>query len=93
MTTDFEWDREKETKNIRKHGVAFDEAQTIFDDPFFLSIDDPIHAVGETRFLAIGYSMHQRLLAVVYTERGNATRIINARMVTNWERSIYEQGN
>lgn len=91
MTTDFEWDNNKAEKNLQKHGVSFAEAKTVFSDPYFVILDDPLHSTVEERFIAIGYSVGQRLLVVVYTERGYNTRIISARTVTNSERKIYEQ--
>jgi uncharacterized DUF497 family protein len=93
MATNFEWDEDKSRINLNKHGISFNEAKTVFEDPFSLPLDDPTHSKGETRFLIIGYSTRQRLLLVVYTERGKNIRIISARNVTRGERAIYEQDN
>ena len=86
----FEWDTRKELNNIRKHGVDFTEAITVFGDPLELTISDPKHSVDEFRFLSVGYSFLNRLLVVAYTERENCTRIISARIASPKERRAYE---
>jgi len=86
----FEWDREKAKRNIRKHGVPFDEAVTVFYDPLSATFDDPDHSVDERRFITVGYSLHGRLLAVSHTERGKAIRMISARPATRHERKRHE---
>ncbi|MBD2778722.1 BrnT family toxin [Iningainema tapete] len=93
MTIDFDWDNEKAKVNIRKHGVSFTDATTVFDDPLSITLDDTLHSQEEDRFLIIGYSQQQMLLVVAYTYRGNNIRIISARIATRRERKIYEQGN
>lgn len=90
MTLNFEWDENKARSNIQKHGISFAEAATVFDDPYYLTFDDPFHSIEELRFLAIGYSRMQRLLVVIYTERNYNIRIISARTATKNERSLYE---
>jgi uncharacterized DUF497 family protein len=60
----FEWDREKAKRNLRKHRVSFDEAVTVFYDPLSATFDDPDHSVSERRFITVGYSAHGMLLAV-----------------------------
>jgi len=87
----FEWDDEKAEANLKKHGVAFDEAKTVFRDPMYLIFADPDHSVNEKRFLIIGMSESNRLLFVSYTERQAATRIIGARKATRRERKRYEE--
>ncbi|MCF7977755.1 MAG: BrnT family toxin [Chromatiaceae bacterium] len=88
---DFEWDTRKAESNIRKHGVSFEEASTVFSDPFELTIPDPDHSHGEYRFLSVGRSERDRLLVVSYTERHqNAIRIISARVASRPERQIYD---
>jgi uncharacterized DUF497 family protein len=88
---DFEWGISKAESNIRKHGVSFEEASTVFSDPFELTISDPDHSQGECRFLNIGRSERDRLLEVSYTERHpNAIRIIGARVASRPERQIYD---
>jgi len=88
---DFEWDTVKAQANIQKHGVSFDEARTVFTDPFELTISDPDHSVGEYRFLSIGRSERDRIIVVSYTEKDfNAIRIISARFASKREGQIYE---
>ena len=88
----FEWDEEKAKQNLRKHGVSFEEAKTVFGDPLSLTIPDPGHSADEPRFIDLGLSAAQRLLAVVYTERGPRIRIISSRSATAAERKSYEEG-
>jgi uncharacterized DUF497 family protein len=87
---EFEWDRRKAAANLKKHGVPFDEAVTVFYDPLSATFDDPDHSVGERRFVTVGYSSRGRLLIVSHTERRNAIRIINARRATAQERKRHE---
>ena len=86
----FEWDPEKAKKNLRKHGVSFEEAVTVFYDPLSATFDDPDHSVGEYRYITIGFSSRDRLLVVAHTERGESLRIINARTATVHERKKHE---
>jgi hypothetical protein len=69
----FEWDRDKASRNLRRHGVSFDEATTVFYDPLSATFDDPARSVGERRFISIGYSSRGRLLVVSHTDRGETT--------------------
>ena len=92
MTQRFEWDKSKAESNLRKHGIAFGEAATVFNDTLAYTFDDPDHSIGEVRLLTFGYSSAGRLLAVIHVERDHAIRIISARKVTKHERGIYEQG-
>ncbi|OGT36199.1 MAG: hypothetical protein A2W28_00785 [Gammaproteobacteria bacterium RBG_16_51_14] len=87
----FEWDPRKAEINLRKHGVSFDEAGTVFLDRLALSGPDPDHLVGESRYITFGMSRLGRLLAVSHTYRPGAIRIINARRVKRGERKIYEE--
>ena len=87
---EFEWDPQKAEENLRSHGVAFTEAQTVFGDPFEATIPDPDHSDGELRFLSLGRSDADRLLVVSYTERGSRVRIISARESAPRERRDYE---
>jgi len=87
---DFEWDPQKAEANLKDHGVAFGEAQTVFGDPLEVTISDPDHSDGEFRFLSLGRSEADRLLVVSYTERGSKIRIISAREATPEERREYE---
>ena len=86
---EFEWDENKARSNIEKHGVTFEEAGEVFFDPFYQTGD--ASASNEQRDFIIGYSLAQRLLLVVYVERGRRTRIISARPATRAERKLYEQ--
>lgn len=88
---EFEWDENKAAINQKKHGVSFEEAKTVFDNPLALIFDDEEHSVDEHREIIIGHSRHNRLLLVSYTERPNAIRIISARIATRREREDYEQ--
>jgi len=86
----FEWDREKAKKNIRKHKVSFEEAMTVFYDPLSATFHDMDHSDDEERLITIGYSSRSRLLVVSHTERGEAIRIIIARTATAHERKKHE---
>ena len=87
---EFEWDRQKAEQNRKKHRVSFDDAVTVFYDPFAATFDDPDHSGGERRFITIGYSSHDRLLVVVHAERGRNIRIISARPASALERKNHE---
>lgn len=89
---EIEWDENKNRSNKKGHRVSFEEAATVFDDPFELTIDDPDHSLREYRFITIGESSAGRLLVVSYTERGAKIRHISARKPTPRERQDYEQG-
>ena len=86
----FEWDREKAKKNLKKHKVSFDEAVTVFYDPLSATFGDPDHSDNEHRLITIGYTSHSRLLVVSHVERGMAIRIISARQATAPERKRHE---
>lgn len=92
MSIQFEWDPNKAEANIRKHGVSFDEASTVFADPLARIFDDDAHSISELRELIIGHSVKNRLLFVAFTERrGNVIRIITARETDRTERRRYEE--
>lgn len=91
MDLQFEWDEEKADANLRKHGVSFEEAITIFRDPLSLTIYDAAHSEFEDRYIDIGVSVSGLVLVVVYTEREAATRIISCRLATLLERRQYER--
>ena len=93
MSIIFEWDDEKAKKNLKKHKIAFQEGSTIFHDPFIATMADPDHADNEERYISIGLSARGRLLVVVYTERGEKTRLISCRKAEPPERRIYEETN
>ena len=84
---DFEWDDRKAAANLRKHGVSFEEASTIFADPCYIVRPDEGH-VG--CFFAIGMSGLTRVLTVVHVERGLRVRIVSARKATKFETQTYE---
>ncbi len=86
----FEWDREKEKRNIRRHAISFDEAVTVFYDPLSATFHDPDHSITEDRFITIGYSLQGHLLVVSHTERKDTIRIISARPATISERKRHE---
>src|SRR5215203_5552537 len=88
---EFEWDEEKAGANLAKHGVSFEEARTVFDDPLYVDFYDPDHSIEEHRYIIVGESRHGRLLLVSYTERGRVTRLVSAREVTRSEREAYEE--
>jgi len=87
----FEWDDAKAAANLAKHRVAFDEAETVFDDPLYVDFYDPEHSVDEPRYIIIGTSRQGRLLIVSYTERDSGIRLISARELTPTERDAYEE--
>ena len=87
---EFEWDENKAAVNLSKHGVAFDEAKTVFDDPLYVDFYDPDHSYSEHRYIIIGQAQRGRLLIVSYAERENLVRLISAREVTRVEREAYE---
>lgn len=87
---EFGWDASKATENLKKHGVGFPEATTVFGDPLEITIPDPAHSEGEARYLSLGLSSENRLLVVAYTERRGKARVIHARVAAPRERRIYE---
>ena len=86
---DFEWDHQKAERNVKNHGVSFEEAAEVFLDPFYQQGD--ASTVREFREFILGYSNRQRLLLVVYVERVQRFRIISARAATRQERKQYEE--
>ena len=92
----FDWDERKNKANQKKHGVSFEEAQTVFFDDYAIEYDDPFHSEKEDRFLIIGRSLHLRVLVVCHClrVRGSVIRIISARKATKKERYHYtHRGN
>lgn len=87
----FEWDADKAQANVRKHGVSFDEAIRVFDDPFSQTFLDKRFAYDEDRFLTLG-TVDGRLYVVVHTDRGSTVRIIMARSATAKERRAFANG-
>jgi uncharacterized DUF497 family protein len=87
----FEWDANKASTNLAKHGVSFREAVEVFYDPNALEDYDVEHSSKESRFFIIGLSS-RRLLFVVYTEfKEDRVRIISARKANRAEREVYER--
>lgn len=91
MGYQFEWDPKKAASNVKKHGVDFQEAATVFGDPLAVLREDPDHSIGEMRYLLLGTSTRERLLVVAFAERSPRTRLISARLATRRERRQYEE--
>jgi len=91
LSLTFEWDEKKADENLRKHGVSFDEAKTVFNDPFSVTIYDPDHSSDEQRYIDIGLSSKGRLIVVSYCERGETIRLISSREATRKEQRDYEE--
>jgi uncharacterized DUF497 family protein len=86
----FEWDDAKSAGNKRKHGVTFDEAESVFYDENAIEFSDPDHSRDEDRFLLVGTSIQLRVLVVCYCQRrGNFIRIITARRANTKEKKSY----
>jgi hypothetical protein len=90
---EFEWNPDKAKLNLEKHGVSFQEASTVFNDPLSITFPDPDHSVGENRYVIIGLSRFGQLLVVAHTDRGMRIRLISARKATRQERRFYEEGS
>ena len=90
----FEWDPAKAVSNLRKHGVSFEDAQTVFADEHGLLLDDPDHSATEKRFILLGLSVAERVLVVVhcYRRHRDVIRLISARRASRRERERYAQG-
>ncbi|MBN2466283.1 BrnT family toxin [candidate division WOR-3 bacterium] len=88
----FEWNEEKAVANVRKHGVTFHEAATVFGDPLAATFADPDHSVSEQRYLTFGVSRFDRRLVVAHADYGRRVRIVSARLMTRPEKRIYEEG-
>ena len=88
----YEWDPKKAAANRVKHKVSFEEATTVFTDPFALTFDDPDHSIDELRFITIGTSSRQRILFLSHADRGeDHVRIIHARPATITEAHAYQE--
>lgn len=88
---EFDWDPIKARRNLRDHGVAFDEAKTVFSDDEALLEDDPDHSIDEERFVLLGMSAALRVLMVVhcYQRDADVVELISARKATRSERAQY----
>ena len=88
---EFDWDHRKAAANLKKHGVSFEEASTVFWDPLAATGADPDHSLGEQRWVTFGISDRGRLLVVAHAEAHDRIRIISARPATKIEQKIYER--
>ena len=88
---EFEWDAGKAASNRRKHGVSFEEAATVFADPYALTDPDPVHSVEEDREITVGRTNRSRIVVVVTTRRNGRMRIISARRASKREVDLYEE--
>ena len=88
----YAWDPKKAAANLTKHKVSFEEATTVFTDPFALTFDDPDHSMDEQRFITIGTSSKQRIVFLSHADRGeDHVRIIHARPATTTEAHAYQE--
>ena len=93
MSFEFEWDVAKAKSNLKKHGVPFSEALSVFVDPLARIFDDPDHSETERREIIIGYSTKPRLLVIGFTERSGRVRLIHARRATKAEQKRHEEND
>ena len=89
---EFEWNDRKASANLKKHGVSFREAASVFGDSLAITFDDPDHSIDEVRFLTFGITRTGKMVIVSHTVRDGAMRIISARFMKRYERKIYEEG-
>ena len=92
MEFSFEWARRKAAANMRKHGIAFEEAIPVLGDPLARVFDDPGHSEGEVRGLIVCHSTRRRRFVVCFVQRADRIRIVSARRATRQERRDYEEG-
>ena len=90
---EFEWDPKKAASNLRKHGISFEEAGTVFSDILSFTYDYEVHSQVERRHATLGMSRRGRVLVVAHTMRGDQVRVISAREATPHERRWYEEEN
>ena len=88
---EFAWDPGKAAGNLRKHKVSFQEAASVFGDSLGVTVPDPDHSVGESRFITVGLSSRARLLMVAHAQRRQRIRIISARKLSRGEKRAYEE--
>jgi uncharacterized DUF497 family protein len=95
MSLRFSWDDRKDKANKKKHGISFDEAQTVFFDDNAIEFYDPEHSENKNRFIMLGISYRLRVLVVCHCLRDNdkEIRIISARKATKKEQKVYLGGN
>ncbi len=87
----FVWDPVKARRNLQKHGISFQEATSVFDDPLALIFEDARYAYGECREIIIGHDRQNRLMLVCFVEQPTVIRLISARLTTPRETRDYEQ--
>ena len=92
----FDWDNNKNQSNIAKHGISFEEAIAIFDDPNIVTYEDTRFNYGETRFVSIGQIIlvtqeKTVIIVVIHTQRNQTIRLISARKANERERKRYER--
>jgi uncharacterized DUF497 family protein len=90
---EFEWDPKKAKYNLKKHGVSFEEASSVFGGALAVVYEDPDHSLYENRYLMIGTSIQRRLIHVAFADDGERIRIISARKPTKLENKLYEEEN
>jgi len=88
MTPEFEWDDDKNAANLTKHGISFEEAAEIFENPVYTKVDDRFD-YGEAREISVGILGEAIVISVVHTDREGRTRMISARKATRKERRLY----
>ncbi len=88
MSSDYEWDSDKNAANMKKHAISFEEATEIFEGPVFTRLDDRFHK-GEIREISFGFLGSTVILSVAHTDRDGRTRIISARKATKSERKVF----
>ncbi|MBK8575648.1 MAG: BrnT family toxin [Elusimicrobia bacterium] len=93
MALQFQWDRAKAISNLKKHGVSFNEASSVFKDELSATGYDPDHSMSEHRFITVGLSDRKRNLIVSHTDRRDVIRIISARKATRREIKFYEEND
>lgn len=93
MNIRFEWDKNKDVLNLKKHGVSFEEASGVFYDEYALEFHDPDHSEEEDRFIMLGMSFKARILVVCHCFREDyaVIRIISARKATDLEKRKYRE--
>ena len=88
----FEWSARKAAENLKKHGLSFEDATSVFLDPLAITFPDPDHSAEERREITIGTTMRTQVIFISHCERGEQIRIISARPATRSERKQYEEG-
>ena len=88
----YEWNPKKAKENLKRHKVSFDEATSVFTDPFALTFNDPDHSQEERRYITVGTSSKQRIVFLAHVDRGeDHVRIISARAATATESHAYQE--